>query len=153
MAFVRALRRAAKRGVAVHLLLAGRSDVVFARAATMRLYRTLLQSGVHIHEWMDSTLHAKAAVVDGQRLLVGSFNLDPLSLVNLETLVEVDDAGVAAQATRWLDRHLGRSRRVSLDDCARSGLQRWLLDVVGLAVARFSERFASFLGRRRHRVK
>ena len=147
--FVRALKRAAKRGVAVHLLLAGRSDVVFARAATMRLYRTLLQSGVHIHEWMDSTLHAKAAVVDGQRLMVGSFNLDPLSMVNLETLVEVDDAGVAAQATLWLDRHMGRSRRVGLEDCARSGLQRWLLDVVGLAVARFSERFASFIGRRR----
>lgn len=151
--FMRALKRAARRGVSVTLLLAGRSDVPFAHAATMRLYRTLLKGGVHIHEWMDSTLHAKAAVVDGQRLLVGSFNLDPLSLVNLETLVEVEDAGVAAQASAWLTRHLSRSRRVGLEDCARTGLQRWLLDVVGLVVARFSERFASFIGRRRRRVK
>ncbi|XXF77049.1 phospholipase D-like domain-containing protein [Myxococcaceae bacterium GXIMD 01537] len=151
MGFVRALRRAARRGVSVHLLLAGRSDVVFARAATMRLYRTLLQAGVHIHEWVDSTLHAKAAVVDGERLLVGSFNLDPLSMVNLETLVEVDDPEVAAQATRWLDRHLASARTVHLDECARTGFQRWVLDVVGLAVARFSEHFASFLGRRRAR--
>ena len=98
--FMRALRKAAKRGVSVHLLLTGRSDVPFARAATMRLYRYFLKAGVHIHEWTDSTLHAKAAVVDGQRLLVGSFNLDPLSMVNLETLVEVEDAGMAAQATR-----------------------------------------------------
>jgi cardiolipin synthase len=151
--FVRALKAAAKRGVAVHLLLAGRSDVVFARAATMRLYHTLLKAGVHIHEWTDSTLHAKAAVVDGQRLMVGSFNLDPLSLVNLETLVEVEDPAVAARASAWLERHVGRSRRVFLEDCARTGLQRWLLDVVGLAVARFSEHFASFLGRRRLRAK
>jgi cardiolipin synthase len=43
------------------------------------------------------------------------------------------------------------SRHVLLDQCGRSGLQRWLLDVVGLAVARFAERFASFIGRRRKR--
>ncbi|WP_257448180.1 phospholipase D-like domain-containing protein [Archangium lipolyticum] len=148
---VRALKRAAKRGVEVHLLLAGRSDVPFARAATMRLYHTLLRAGVRIHEWTATTLHAKAAVVDGRRLLVGSFNLDPLSLVNLETLVEVEDADVAARATQWMERHMGQARPVGLEDCARSGLQRWLLDVVGLAVARFTERFASFIGSRRMR--
>lgn len=149
--FVRALKRAARRGVQVHLLLAGRSDVPFARAATMRLYRTLLRGGVHIHEWTATTLHAKAAVVDGERLLVGSFNLDPLSLVNLETLVEVEDADVAAQATRWVQRHVSGARPVRLEDCARSGLQRWLLDAVGLAVARLSERIATFIGSRRMR--
>ncbi|MCE9673602.1 phospholipase D-like domain-containing protein [Myxococcus stipitatus] len=149
--FVRALTRAARRGVKVVLLLAGRSDVIFARAATMRLYGTFLRAGVHIHEWTASTLHAKAAVVDGQHLLVGSFNLDPLSLVNLETLVEVREPGVAAQAALWLDKHVAQARHVVLDQCARSPLQRWLLDVVGLAVARFAERFASFIGRRRQR--
>lgn len=151
MGFVRALKRTARRGVRVHLLLAGRSDVPFARAATMRLYRTLLRGGVHIHEWTATTLHAKAAVVDGERLLVGSFNLDPLSLVNLETLVEVEDADVAARATRWVQRHVSGARPVRLEDCARSGLQRWLLDVVGLAVARLSERIATFIGSRRMR--
>lgn len=149
--FMRALTRAARRGVKVSLLLAGRSDVVFARAATMRLYRAFLQAGVHIHEWTASTLHAKAALVDGRKLLVGSFNLDPLSLVNLETLVEVEEPGVAAQATAWLEKHVAQSRPVLLEECTRSGLQQWLLDVVGLAVARFAEQFASFIGRRRKR--
>ncbi|GHH01765.1 phospholipase D-like domain-containing protein [Comamonas sp. JC664] len=149
--FMRALKRAARRGVSVRLMLAGRSDVLFARAATMRLYRDFLRAGVSIHEWTASTLHAKAALVDGQKLLVGSFNLDPLSLVNLETLVEVVEPSVAAQAQRWLDKHLRDARRVFLEDCARSGLQQWLLDIVGLAVARFAERFASFMGRRRKR--
>lgn len=150
-AFMRALTKAAKRGVSVHLLLTGRSDVPFARAATMRLYRYFLKGGVHIHEWTDSTLHAKAAVVDGQRLLVGSFNLDPLSMVNLETLVEVEDAGVAAQATAWLDKHLKKSRAIVLEDCARTGLQAWLLDILGLAGARLAEGFANFIGRRNWR--
>ncbi len=150
-AFMRALTQAARRGVAVHLLLAGRSDVPFARAATMRLYRYFLQGGVHIHEWMDSTLHAKAAVVDGTRLLVGSFNLDPLSLVNLETLVDVEDKSVAAQALVWLEKHMGGARPVLLSECSRTGLQAWLLDILGLAGARLAEAFASFIGRRRRR--
>jgi cardiolipin synthase len=147
--FMRALTRAARRGVSVHLLLAGRSDVPFARAATMRLYRYFLRGGVHIHEWTASTLHVKAAVVDGKRLLAGSFNLDPMSMVNLETLVDVEDEGVAAQGTAWLDKHLKASRPISLADCSRTGLQAWLLDILGLAGARLSEAFANFMGRRR----
>lgn len=151
LSFVRALKRAARRGVKVSLLLAGRSDVVFARAATMRLYREFLRAGVGIYEWTASTLHAKAALVDGEKLLVGSFNLDPLSMVNLETLVEAEEPRVSAQAALWLEKHMAVSRRVFLEDCGRSPLQQWLLDVVGLAVARFTERFASFIGRRRKR--
>jgi cardiolipin synthase len=149
--FMRALTRAAKRGVAVHLLLAGRSDVPIVRVATMRLHRYFLRSGVRIHEWMASTLHAKVAVVDGKRLLVGSFNIDPLSMVNLETLVDVEDEEIAAQATAWLDKHLKAARPLSIEDCTRTGLRAWLLALLGLAGARFTEAFARFMGRRRRR--
>ena len=86
----------------VSLLLAGRCDVPFARAATRSLYRRLLRAGVVIHEWNDSVLHAKVATVDGRRLLVGSFNLDPLSLANQETLVEVTDTHLVKQADAWI---------------------------------------------------
>lgn len=149
--FMHALNRAAKRGVSVQLLLAGRSDVPFARAATMRLYRYFLRGGVHIHEWTASTLHAKAAVVDGRRLLVGSFNLDPLSLVNLETLVDVEDEAVATQAVVWLEKHLQSARPILLEHCQRTGPQAWLLDILGLAGARLAEMFAGFIGRKRRR--
>jgi cardiolipin synthase len=149
--FMRALQATARRGVSVQLLLAGRSDVAFARAATMRLYRYFLKGGVRIHELTASTLHAKAAVVDGKRLLLGSFNLDPLSMVNLETLVDVEDEGVAAQATAWLDKQLKDSRPISLEDCSRTGLQAWLLDILGLTGARLAEFFAHFIGRKRRR--
>jgi cardiolipin synthase len=50
---VRAITAAARRGVQVRLLLAGRSDVPFARAATRSLYRRLFAAGVSIHEWSD----------------------------------------------------------------------------------------------------
>src|SRR6202022_2053043 len=41
-------------------------------------------------EGRQTVVHPKAAAIDAERLLVGSFNLDPLSLVNLEPLVEVN---------------------------------------------------------------
>jgi cardiolipin synthase len=146
--FMKALNQTARRGVSVRLLLAGRSDVAFARAATMRLYRFFLLGGVHIHEWTASTLHVKAAVVDGRRLLMGSFNLDPLSMVNLETLVEVEDEAVVAQAMVWLEKHLKGAKPITLADCSRTGLQAWLLDILGLTGARLAETFAHFIGRR-----
>jgi cardiolipin synthase len=146
---VRALRQAAKRGVDVRLLLAGRSDVPFARAATMSLYRRLLSSGVRIFEWSRSVLHAKVATVDGQRFLVGSFNLDPLSLSNLEALVEITDASVVPQAEAWIERHLSDARPVAWLDCKRSRWQRWVGDRLGLLAARAAQLLGHLLDVRR----
>jgi cardiolipin synthase len=135
---VRAITAAARRGVEVRLLLAGRSDVPFARAATRSLYRQLLAAGVHIHEWGDSVLHAKVATVDGRRLLVGSFNLDPFSLANLEVLVEVDDTEVIEQGEAWIQNRFAISRAMTSVE-ASSRPRRWLLDPLGRLVARMAD--------------
>lgn len=142
-ALVRSLTAAARRGVQVTLLLAGQSDVPFARTATQRLYRQFLRAGVEIFEWTRSVLHAKAAAVDGSCFLVGSFNLDPLSLANLEALVEVEESATVSQGTGWIESKIALSRRVTARDCAGPFWRRWLLDVVGLWAARL----ADWLGR------
>ena len=80
-------------------------------------------------------LHAKVATIDGRRLLVGSFNLDPFSLVNLETLVEVADPRVAEQGQIWIQEHFACSPTVTSVDTS-SRLRRWLLDPFGLFVGR-----------------
>jgi cardiolipin synthase len=145
---VRALTRAARRGVQVRLLLAGRSDVLFARAATRSLYRRLLAAGVGIHEWSGSVLHAKVATIDGHGLLAGSFNLDPFSLANKETLVEVDDPRVVEQGEAWIQDHFARSRTMTSVE-ASSRLQRWLLDPIGRLVARLADAASRLIARRR----
>ncbi len=146
--FVRSITAAARRGVKVTLLLAGRSDVPLARAGTTRLYRRLLAAGVEIREWTRSVHHAKFAVVDGQKVLVGSFNLDPLSLSNLESLVEIDDPSTAAAARRWFQDRAAQAVPVSPDDLARRGLAGRVLDAIGGAVARLTERVARLLSGR-----
>lgn len=145
---VRAIVAAAGRGVRVELLLAGRSDVPFARAATRSLYRKLLAAGVTIYEWNHSVLHAKVATADGQRLLVGSFNLDPFSLGNLEALVEVDDQHVVRSAQDWIRDHIQRSEKMTAAE-ASSRLRRWLLEPLGRFVARGVDAFSRALGSRR----
>lgn len=147
---VRAITAAAYRGVQVHLLLAGRSDVPFARAAARSLYRRLLAAGVHIREWSGSVLHAKVATIDGRRLLVGSFNLDPFSLANLEALVEVADVHVVEQGEAWIQDHLARSRAMTSVE-ASSRLQRWLLDPLGRLIARLADTISRLIASRRLR--
>jgi cardiolipin synthase len=147
---VRAIAAAARRGVQVRLLLAGRSDVPFARAASRSLYRRFLAAGIAIHEWSDSVLHAKVATVDGRRLLVGSFNLDPFSLANLEALVEVADPRVIEQGEAWIQDHFVRSRQMTSVD-ASSWLRRWFLDPLGRIVARLADAISRVVVSRKRR--
>ncbi len=146
--FVRSITSAARRGVKVTLLLAGRSDVPLVRAATTRLYRNLIGAGVEIREWTRSVHHAKVAVVDGRKVLVGSFNLDPLSLANLESLVEIDDRVTAGAARRWFEDRAAVARRVLPEEAARRGFGGRVLDAFGSAVARLSEAVARLLSGR-----
>lgn len=147
---VRAIIAAASRGVEVRLLLPGRCDVPFARAATRSLYRSLLKAGVVIHEWDESVLHAKVATVDGRRLLVGSFNLDPLSLANQETLVEATDTHLVEQVEAWIENHLARSRFMTSVQ-ASTWHQRWIFDPLGRLVARLATVIGVVIASRRLR--
>jgi cardiolipin synthase len=147
---VRALTAAARRGVQVHLLLAGESDVPFARAATRSLYRGLMAAGIHIHEWTGSVLHAKVASVDGRLLLAGSFNLDPFSLANLEALVVVRDPVVVAQGEAWIHTRITHSRETTRLETS-SRLQAWLLDPLGRVVGRVADMLSRVVVSRKRR--
>lgn len=79
--FRKALLHAAERGVSVQLVLQGRIDYRLAGWAARAMYDELLASGVQIHEYTRSYLHAKIAVADDAWATVGSSNIDPLSLL------------------------------------------------------------------------
>lgn len=149
---VRALVGAVQRGVRVRLLLAGRSDMPLVRAATRRLYAQLLSAGVSIFEWEGSVLHAKVAAIDTERLLVGSFNLDPFSLANLETLVEVEDLAVAKLGADWIGSRMERARAITFEETS-SFIWRWFFDPLGHLVARIADAIGRIIaGRTRRRA-
>lgn len=90
--FIREMRRAARRGVDVRLILQGQPDMPIVKTAAGLLYDHLLRAGVRIYEYCERPLHGKVALVDDEWSTVGSSNLDPLSLsLNLEANLIIRD--------------------------------------------------------------
>jgi cardiolipin synthase len=116
----RALEHAARRGVDVRVLTAGRSDVPIVRLASQHLYGRLLKAGVRLFEYQGRILHAKVATVDGVYASVGSFNLDHWSdRRNLEVSVAVLDRVTVAELERQFQRDLDGSREITLESWSR----------------------------------
>lgn len=114
--FVRALRKAAKRGVDVRLVLQGDPDIPFALPMARALYDVLIRSGVKIYEYLDRPLHAKIAVIDDEWATIGSSNLDPLSLAfNLEANIIVCDRDFNAQLATEIQGLEKGSKKIAAD--------------------------------------
>ena len=121
-----ALRRAARRGVRVRLLLQGKVDYRIAALAARALYDELRHHGVRIYEYTPAFLHAKVAVVDADWATVGSSNIDPLSLLlNLEANVVVRDIDFASALAARLQQAFDVSTEVT-GAPVRTGWRRWL---------------------------
>jgi cardiolipin synthase len=100
---LRALYRAAARGVKVRILLQGQPDHPLLYFATQFLYDRMHKSGIELYEYRKSHLHAKVAVIDGHWATVGSSNIDPFSLLLArEANVVIEDAGFCAQLRKSL---------------------------------------------------
>lgn len=112
--FRRALRRAARRGVDVRLLMpSARTDHPWVRQAARRFYGRLLRGGVRIFEYQPRVLHAKMIVCDDW-VSIGSSNLDRWSFKwNLEANQEVADARVADAAAALFSADLAVSSALS----------------------------------------
>jgi len=143
---LRDLRRAAKRGVDVRLILQGEPDMPWVRSAATLLYDYLLSGGVEIYEYCERPFHGKVATVDGQWATVGSSNLDPLSLaLNLEGNVMIRDAEFAACLQEKLDTLVdSQCQLMERGSRPRRRLQRML---VGVFVFHFLRRFPAWAGR------
>jgi cardiolipin synthase len=145
--FMTALRKAAKRGVRVRLLLQGKIDYRIAALAARALYAELRSHGVRIFEYTPAFLHAKVALVDEDWATVGSSNIDPLSLLlNLEANVVVRDPGFAAALEQRFEQAFAASSEVG-DAGQGQGWQRWLRRGAVAWVANVYLRVAGITGR------
>ncbi len=91
-ALKRQLKRAAKRGVKIKLIVGGISDVPIVNYASAYFYKDLLKSGIEIWEWQPSILHAKLAFIDNEWMCIGSYNINHLSdFGSTECNIEIRD--------------------------------------------------------------
>lgn len=106
---------AARRGVSVRMLLPGRNNHPLAGAASRHGYEPLLEAGVEIWEWNGAMIHAKTAVMDGELTLVGSSNLDPLSMRrNYELNLLVADAVTGTRMQEMFESDLATATQIEL---------------------------------------
>jgi len=91
-AIIGALQTAARRGVAVTLIVPDRVDSVLLRYASRAYTDDLLSAGVRILRFRGGLLHTKSVVIDGETTLFGTVNLDIRSLrLNFEvTMIAYD---------------------------------------------------------------
>jgi cardiolipin synthase len=114
---VRALRRAARRGVHVAILVPSESDVAVVQWASEYLFDRLLRKGVELYLWPKTHMHAKTAVVDGTWSVVGSYNLDSASLsLNQEVVIECVDETFGARMVEQFDEDRKACPRLDLSE-------------------------------------
>ena len=116
----RAIRAACQRGVVVELILPQHNDVALAHHASRRFYDRLLRWGVHLHLYQPTILHAKTAVIDSTWAIVGSGNLDSLSInFNLESNLILLGKDFGKEMDNAFDEDLARSHRIDLQEWRR----------------------------------
>lgn len=78
----RTLRRAARRGVDVRLLVPMASDSGFVDLACQSFFGMALAAGIKLYRFQGTVLHAKVTVIDDAWASIGSMNLDNVSIVH-----------------------------------------------------------------------
>lgn len=113
---VRALARAAHRGVDVCICLPAMSDMPFMKWTAWLLYDRLLKAGVKIFEYQDRILHAKSMIVD-QWGTVGSYNFNHRSLIHdLEVEVVINQQEWLEKLEKQWQTDISQSKLIQLND-------------------------------------
>jgi cardiolipin synthase len=124
-----ALADAARRGIEVQLVTAGRTDHPLLRRAARCVLPRLLARGVRVFEDRDRMMHAKLAAFDDSLAILGTSNLDRQSLDHsYEVNLVVEDSEVA----RWIHERFGQAAAgisaVDSESLARGGLASRIVD-------------------------
>lgn len=131
-AILTALTTAALRGVDVSVMVPAQSDSRLISAAARSYFEELLRAGVRVYEYLPRMLHAKTLVVDDGYAgvaAVGTANFDNRSFrLNFEVSAVVHGPELAAQLAHVFTADLADAREVKLDDPARAGFVRRLVE-------------------------
>lgn len=88
---LKAILKAAKKGVDIKILIPGKSDAVVVKWAAFFIVRLLLKRKIPIFEYQRTILHAKTMIIDND-VFIGSFNLNHRSIMHdLEVEVVIND--------------------------------------------------------------
>lgn len=124
----RTLTAASRRGIAVRILTPRLSNHHWVGLSSEHRFGRLLDAGVEVWHWTGPLIHAKTVTIDRCWSLIGSTNLDPLSLWrNAELNVEIHGSAVGAQLADLFAHDLTFSQPFTREAWhARGPMRRWL---------------------------
>ena len=105
----------AAAGVDVRILVpGGKSDSKPALAAQLEEYPELLGAGIRVWEYTPSMIHTKTMLADDELVVIGSINLDPLSLNMFEEAALIMlDRPIAAELARQFEADAQHARELT----------------------------------------
>jgi cardiolipin synthase A/B len=132
--FLGKISESVSKGVAVQLILGGKSDVILAHYAEQYLYQYLLRNKVQIFEYQGNILHGKIATFDGQWVTIGSYNINNISAyASVELNLDIENNHFAGICEGELSHIMQtRCKRLTLENYER-GLTWWKKSIQWLA--------------------
>ncbi|SEI74222.1 cardiolipin synthase [Sphingomonas sp. OV641] len=120
---LRRIDRAGRKGRAVRVVTARKSDNNATIAAARFTYRGLLKRGIRVFEYLPTKLHTKLYAVDSA-VHIGSANFDMRSLfINLELMLRIEDDAFADHVRTYIDGEIAQSEEITMDQyLAATGL-------------------------------
>lgn len=126
---VSALTTAARRGVAIDIVVPSANNLVLVDRAMRAQFNQVLRSYCRIWRAQGAFDHSKLLVVDSTWAFIGSSNLDPRSLrLNFEIDIEILDAGFAKRIEARIEAAIGTAREVTLHELRRRPFLSRLID-------------------------
>ena len=100
----KSMMQAAKRGVAIRIIVGSVSDVAISRLAEQYMYRWLFRNKIRVFEYQDTVLHGKMATYDGVWMTDGSYNVNQISAyASVELNMDVRNDAFAICVEKELD--------------------------------------------------
>lgn len=126
---VAALTTAARRGVAVDIVVPGQNNLAIVDRAMTAQFNQVVDSGCRVWRSVGPFNHSKLLVVDSVWAFVGSSNLDPRSLrLNFEIDLAILDADFAAEIEARIDKTVTGATEITRASLQARPLPARLLD-------------------------
>lgn len=123
---LKTLKKAADRGVKVHLIFGSESDLPVVDLVCDYFYEWYLNQGIKVYEWKDSIVHGKIAVIDDHWSTIGSYNHNYICQYgNIEGNLEIHQGDFAKLVKKELLSIMHRSQEIT-----HSHLQKGLFNKI-----------------------
>ena len=125
---IKALKKAAARGVDVRILIPDKPDVKIVDYATWVPVAKLIKKNVKVFRYTGGMIHTKMAIIDDHFLTAGGVNLDSMSMYwNLELNLVIHTEAFVAEGASIFTKYMERAHEVNKNDVnGRSLIQKMI---------------------------